>query len=190
MGTYTELVLKCRITEHKSDLVEEILRFLFAKGDEPSELPNHDFFKKTSWEAIGRSGSYYHIPSTQNYYDGHCLFSRSDLKNYDDEIESFIDWLMPYIINAPGQCIGWIFYEQSKEPYLIYNKGEYEIVEKCKFCNPDHFVVYGKCKKCGKEERPALFDLPIPIGFCTDKGSKILNEMLNKNQREFNERNK
>jgi hypothetical protein len=125
MGTYTELVLKCRIEDDKPKIVHEILNFLFGDGSEmPIELPDHEFFKKKSWKEIGRSCSCYHIPCTLSFYDGKYLFTRSDMKNYEDEIECFINWLKPYLCNIPGQFIGWIFCEQSIEPFFIYNSNE------------------------------------------------------------------
>jgi hypothetical protein len=49
----------------------------------------------------------------------------------------------------------------------------------CPYCDPEKFVVYGKCKKCGKEERPPLFDFgDIPIGICTEKGREMLNRLF------------
>jgi hypothetical protein len=127
MGTYTELVLKCRIKDDKPEIVNEVLNYLFKNGYSlPIQLPDHPFFKKINWEAIGRSGSYYHCPASQSFYDGKYLFTRSDLKNYDDEIATFLDWLLPYISCLPGKFIGWVFCEQSREPEFIYMPGEWE----------------------------------------------------------------
>lgn len=122
MGTYTELVLKCTIRDDIPEIVNEILTFLFCERlKRPCELPNHPFFKNKSWEAIGRSASYYHIPIPSSFYNGKYLFSRSDLKNYHDEIQSFLDWLKPYLSTPPGKFIGWIFAEEMNEPVFIYN---------------------------------------------------------------------
>lgn len=43
-------------------------------------------------------------------------------------------------------------------------KGPLEEVEICKFCDPDHFVIYGDCKKCGRVGQPPLMDIDLPIG--------------------------
>lgn len=127
MGTYTELVLKCDIKEDKPKIVHEALNFLFNKNQlRPDELPDHPFFKKMTWDCIGRCSSFYHCPGTLNFYDGRYLFSRSDLKNYDDEIQLFLDWLIPYLSASPGKFIGWIFLEGEKEPEFIYMPGEWE----------------------------------------------------------------
>jgi hypothetical protein len=124
MGTYTELVLKCTIKYDRPEIVHNVLNFLFNENQlHPSHLPEHEFFKRKSWEAIGRSNSYYHCPRSLNFYDGKCLFSRSDFKNYHDEIDLFLDWVKPYLSNPPGNFIGWAFGEGMKEPNFLYNDG-------------------------------------------------------------------
>lgn len=119
MGMYTELVIKCDLIDDLPDKVVEVLNFLFLEGDEPQNLPDHDFFSLENWSSIGRCSSYYHIPATLNFFDGEYLFSRSDLKNYEYEIDRFIDWISPYIDAEPGNCIGWEWYENCNEPTLI-----------------------------------------------------------------------
>ena len=123
MGTYTELVLKCRIKAGCPELVHQVLNFMFGDSpfERPETLPHHKFFKSERWESVGRGCSYYHIPVCLSFYDGKHLFSRSDLKNYHGEIDLFIDWLKPYISNETGQFIGWIFCENSREPIFIYS---------------------------------------------------------------------
>lgn len=44
------------------------------------------------------------------------------LKNYDDEIDKFFDWLNPYIEGIPGQCIGYKWHEYDDAPTLVYLK--------------------------------------------------------------------
>ena len=126
MGTYTELVLKCTIREDRPEIVHEVLNFLFKKGERPYRLPQHVFFEKQSWEAIGRSVSCYHFSAIVNFYDGKYLFTRSDFKNYHDEIAFFLDWLKPYLSTPPGKFIGWVFAEDMKEPVFLYNDGNWD----------------------------------------------------------------
>lgn len=123
MGTYTELVLKCCVKPDIPEDVDRILRFLFKfeRSDfEKSKLPDHDFFKKISWEAIGVSSSQYHIPQAMSFYNGLYLFTRFDIKNYHNEIYLFLDWLLPYIGEESGQFLGWIMAERQKEPLFLY----------------------------------------------------------------------
>lgn len=129
MGMYTELVLKCQIQDNLPDDVRAVLKFLFKEGKEPAVLPDHEFFKCHRWSGIGHGSSFYHHPKAMSdYWTGHdnddnrggYLFSRSDLKNYDNEIANFIDWFMPYIDEVDGQCIGWEWYEEETEPALLF----------------------------------------------------------------------
>jgi hypothetical protein len=58
----------------------------------------------------------------------------------------------------------------------------------CDFCNPDFFVVYGRCKKCGTQSRAALMQVDVPIGFVTERGSSMLKQLM-KSQRDYNSKN-
>lgn len=125
MGMYTELVLKVRLTE---DTPRDILNHMFGDGPEPVTLPDHDFFKSHRWSFIGKSSSFYHHPEPTSsfpkfdYTSSDYLFSRSDLKNYGNEIALFMDWLQPYIDAEPGYCVGWEWYEEDNAPTLLYKK--------------------------------------------------------------------
>lgn len=119
MGMYTELVLKCTLKQSIDQKDINVLHWLFNDGDKPEILPNHEFFNKPRFDFIGNSSSCYHIPNVLNYFDGFYLFTRTDLKNYDCEIESFIDWLKPLLDVTQGECIGYTWYESDIKPELI-----------------------------------------------------------------------
>ena len=123
MGMLTELLIKAEL-KIPDKSVKDVIDFLFNKGDTPAELPAHPFFYCERWRSIGRSSSYYHHPEVINsFITNHgYLFSRSDLKNYDNEIEKFIDWIMPYVNEETGKCIGWTWYEDNLSPTMIYKK--------------------------------------------------------------------
>lgn len=132
MGTYTELILKCSIKKDIPDEVVSVLNFLFngASLDETKAIPLHQFFNLSNWMCIGNCSSYYHIPFASSKFTkedgkeffGSYLFSRSDLKNYGGEIAQFLDWINEYIAEEVGHCIGWTWYEEDKEPTLIFKK--------------------------------------------------------------------
>lgn len=134
MGMYTELVLKCQIRDDVPADVQDILNYLFNNGGDfnnPPPTPEHSFFLCPRWKMIGQCSSFYHHPKAlSDYWMGHngerdqggYIFSRSDLKNYNDEIRLFIDWLRPYIDEEDEQCIGWSWYEEETEPTLLYKK--------------------------------------------------------------------
>lgn len=128
MGMYTELVLKCRIKNESPAAVKEVIDYLFSDGDLPKEIPEHEFFKCDRWNSIGSCASFYHHPEVVNsvpkfdYTDSNYIFSRSDLKNYDDEISKFVDWIAPYVEGYGDVCIGWSWYEEDEKPTLIIIK--------------------------------------------------------------------
>lgn len=125
MGMYTELVLKCRIKESAPDSVMEVINHLFCGAEAPENLPAHPFFGLKRWHCIGGMSSFYHHPKVVNsvpkfdFTNSNYIFSRSDIKNYDGEIEAFIDWIKPYLENEEGECIGWSWYEEELQPTLI-----------------------------------------------------------------------
>ena len=131
MGMYTELVLKCEVRGDAPDLVKQVVRHLFNNEDAPAELPDHEFFSCHRWEWIGSGASgCHHAVAVNSIYkhdfsEGIEVFSRSDLKDYDDEISKFIDWIAPYLPASGETCIGWKWYEEDEKPTLIIiNSGE------------------------------------------------------------------
>ncbi len=52
---------------------------------------------------------------------GHYVTIRCNLKNYDNEIENFIEWISPFIYKKDeNYFIGYKRYEEDKEPELIF----------------------------------------------------------------------
>ena len=123
---YTELVLKCETNEEIPENVTQVLEYLFGTGLEPKTFPEHPFFSLPRWRAVGNCSSFYHHPEKLSSivksltWNSMYIFSRSDLKNYDGEIEAFIDWVTPYLRTYGKTCIGWKWYEEDAEPTLIF----------------------------------------------------------------------
>jgi len=80
------------------------------------------------WSGLFRDCSY-HTPSTHcaNFtYDAlskrWSLLGKGDIRNYDNEIEEFFEWIMPYIDAPIGAFIGYKRYEEDLKPNLEYKK--------------------------------------------------------------------
>lgn len=126
MGMYTEIFITCGLKENLPKDVENVCKFLFGNGESPEVLPDHDLFRLPRWSLIGRCCSYYFVPEStsklwwsdiaKKYY----LTSRSDLKNYDGEIQKFIDWITPYVDEPEGQFFAYSRYEESDAPTLYF----------------------------------------------------------------------
>lgn len=123
MGRYTELDLKVAIKD--DPIVVDILKDLSTDGSlTVKNRLNHPFFKTTRCDMIGWCGSYYFDgqPYIQFRYDkiAKCWFLTTcfNLKNYDQEIEKFLDWLCPFILT--DGYLGTYWYEEALEPMNIY----------------------------------------------------------------------
>lgn len=128
MGDYTELFVEGTLKRDVPDVVVDVLRFLFDASHEervpPATLPEHPFFNTPRWMYVGTMSSFYHVPMSlsgvSSMHDGALSFvSRSDLKNYNNEIKHFLDWLTPYCDTLRG----WQWYEYDPRPEVFNYAG-------------------------------------------------------------------
>lgn len=127
MGMYTELFVKVALKEDTPESIINIIQYLVGGVELTADVGEHLLFTKPRWEFVLCSASYYHQPfTTTNFkYDDIAkqwyLCSRSDLKDYDGEIEAFFDWLSPYVeTSADKTFIGYSLYEEDSEPKLYF----------------------------------------------------------------------
>ena len=123
MGMYTEILVKADINSKNITSEEKaVLNFLFGDSEKPSVLPDHRFFTLPRWQFIGKMSSFCHHPHAINSIsdDGEYIFSRSDLKDYNGEIEAFFEWFRPLTTAMEGKCIGYSWYEEDDKPTLIF----------------------------------------------------------------------
>lgn len=126
MGMYTEIYVNVDL---KDGIPKEVLAVLEAMCSRDTEayallgLPRR-------WAFLFGNGSYY-TPSTwvaKLTYDDisgqYSLLGKGDIKNYQNEIEEFFEWLMPYIDTNEGAFIGYSRYEEDDVPTLYFKKGE------------------------------------------------------------------
>lgn len=133
MGMYTELVMACELKNNVPEDVIETLKYMTGKIDYLATVPIHDLFQTSRWEWMLRSSSYYFDGITNSIlkYDDisktYRLTVRCDLKNYDNEIQEFLNWIQPYS-NTYG-FVGYTRYEEAENPTLIYfNDKSVEVV--------------------------------------------------------------
>lgn len=50
------------------------------------------------------------------------ISTRSNIKNYEDEIETFLEWIKPYVENGSGsrELYAIVMYEEASKPTLYY----------------------------------------------------------------------
>jgi hypothetical protein len=134
MSVDTELVLACNLKHDVPEEVLHLLRFL-CEGERavprPSDLPAHPFFRTERWQSVLNAGSY-HLPSggpsarliikewknVTGAQPPKSLIVRCDLKNYDFEIQYFLQWFAPY--SRTSGFVGYYRHEEALHPTLIY----------------------------------------------------------------------
>ena len=131
MGMYTEIHFNAALREGTPEEVLRVLRYMVDGDDKEPELPAHPLFATPRWRHLFTCDSYYFAADTNSTlrYDDiakqYFLCVRSNLKNYDNEIEQFIDWIDPYLdAHPPGDFLGFSRYEETETPTLIYKQGE------------------------------------------------------------------
>ena len=125
MGMYTDF---CFDAELKKDTPADVIELLkkWQDRDWQPTVPPHPFFSLGRWRCIGADMSYYFDgPGYFNCVfdeiaDTHYLQVRGNLKNYEGEIESFVDWIKPYLNKMPGEFLGFSRYEETDQPTLIF----------------------------------------------------------------------
>jgi hypothetical protein len=127
---YTEFIFQGETKPNLPDEVYVMLDYFFNECSadliEDIKTPDHPFFKCFRWNNIGHMSSFYFMPFTVRYKQnqnginqGAYVFLRCDLKNYDNEIDLFLDWIKPYMTGY----YGWKWYEEDEQPEIIkYNR--------------------------------------------------------------------
>lgn len=129
MGMYTEIFMRAELKEDVPEAVLNILRYLLnGDGESLGAIPSHPFFQCDRWLHIGTSDSAY-FPFEPNsalrrstWHPGFEISVHANLKNYDQEIDKFFDWIDPYVRAAEGEFLGYSLYEEGNEPILYFKK--------------------------------------------------------------------
>lgn len=129
MGMYTELNISLELKKDVPDAVIGALLYMTGQnGVLPDaylqEVSKHALFGNTRWKFMLQGNSYYfdmtpqHVMRYDDIGEAYILSVRSNFKNYDDEINKFIDWIKPY--TETKGFIGYSRYEESDNPVLIH----------------------------------------------------------------------
>ena len=126
MGMYTELILGAELKKDVPDIVVNTLKYLVGDIEEkPRDFPLTG--ERSDW--MLQMGSYYFAINNsvcKMWFDDidsrWHISTRSNLKNYDGEIEEFLEWLKPYIDGGSGfnDMYAIVMYEEAEEPTIYY----------------------------------------------------------------------
>ncbi len=133
---YTELILGCSLKENTPQEVIDTLKFMCSnevKSRAETVYPNgFPFDKEGRYSWMLQYGSYYFgvTHGLKPYFEfdriknSYILATRSNLKNYSQEIETFLSWLKPHIEQGSGgrEFYAIVTYEEAEEPTIYYLK--------------------------------------------------------------------
>jgi len=123
MGMYTEVNIGVKLRKDTPKMTLDILSYM-VDNKRPFSNCEHPLFLTPRWENMLHGDSYYFdtIPSVRWEYDkiaeAWFLSAVSNIKNYDNEWEKFLDFLGPYI-ETEGY-LGTYRYEEYEDPTLLY----------------------------------------------------------------------
>lgn len=129
MGMYTLLSLGVEFKKDTPKEIIETIQFMVdGNADELSPGLAHPLFMCDRWGFMLRCDSYYFDwqtkwTVTKDYLYGIdepmiYLTGNSNLKNYDGEIDNFLNWIAPYL-KTEG-FLGFKQYEEQQYPTLIF----------------------------------------------------------------------
>lgn len=131
MGHYT--IFKTKLLKLRKDTPDEVISFLNdAINNHTFDFtPNHVLFACSRYynifwsspeisylDEIGIKNKTFFRKNKNGIYE---LFIHCELKNYEEEIENFIDWIRPYIAgHKQNEFIGFIVYD-GIDLYTVFN---------------------------------------------------------------------
>lgn len=129
MGMYTEFHFNAKLNKDVPQEVINVLRFMLGELETQPELPAHPLFQTERWSFMLKCDSNFFDADTlstlrfDEFFSGrYYLCIRCNFKNYHDEINKFISWIMPYLDKLPGSFLGFSRYEETEQPTLIFMK--------------------------------------------------------------------
>jgi len=123
---YTELNCSFALKGETAQAVIDLLKYMTGElSDAPTILPDHPLFGDTRWNYMLQSDSYYFNADTRSVarFDdiASCVYVTiiCNVKNYNGEIEHFLDWITPHIDAYDGEFLGYKRYEEAELPTLL-----------------------------------------------------------------------
>ena len=125
MGMYTELIFGCSLKPDTPELVIDSLMHMLGHKERPADFP----LDKLSCRWMFDRASYSFgvcKPVHDMWFDSignnYVISVRCNIKNYDCEIETFLEWIKPHIEYGSGNrnMYAIVTYEEQNEPTIYY----------------------------------------------------------------------
>lgn len=126
MGMYTELIFGAELKKETPEQVINALKYIIGElEDKPDDFP----LPEGRCKYVLNGSSYYFGVSeslSKIWFDeiskSWKISSRSNIKNYENEIEKFLEWIKPHIERGSGakDMYAITIYEEDFEPTIYY----------------------------------------------------------------------
>ena len=126
MGMYTELIFGAELKKETPEQVINALKYIIGElEDKPDDFP----LPEGRCKYVLNGSSYYFGVSeslSKIWFDeiskSWKISSRSNIKNYENEIEKFLEWIKPHIERGSGakNMYAITIYEEDFEPTIYY----------------------------------------------------------------------
>lgn len=159
MGMYTEFIFGCSLSKNTPKICIDALDYVINGENKKPKYENPEiweekeyndkFIERTSTNneiqtfireydfiRLFCSGSYYFgAPVSKRLYYDHIsktykISTRSNLKNYHNQIEKFIEYIKPYVVRGSGydhSIFAYVQYEEDEFPTIYGIDGIYKV---------------------------------------------------------------
>ena len=121
MGMYTELIFGASLKENTPEEVIETLKNMCGLESKTNilNLGRNPFYTQSYYFGVHRSKPFMEYDGISKNW---VISTRGNIKNYNNEIETFLEWIKPYIENGSGSrdMYAIVTYEESEEPTIYY----------------------------------------------------------------------
>lgn len=123
---YTELIFGASLKKETPLAVINALKYMIGElKEKPSDFP----LPEGRCEWLFQSGNYYFAVNNSvktMWFDdigkNWVISTRSGIKNYENEIETFLEWIKPHLDQGSGSrdMYAVVIYEEQDEPTIYY----------------------------------------------------------------------
>lgn len=121
MGMYTELIFGASLKPETPNGVIETLKNMCGLDSEIDilKLGRNPFWAQSYYFGVSSSKPFMQYDSIGKNW---IISTRGNIKNYDNEIETFLEWIKPHIENGSGfrNMYALVTYEEAGEPTIYY----------------------------------------------------------------------
>lgn len=126
MGDYTRFEFRASLGGKTPQAVINVLEHMLTwRADQLAAVPDHPFFGKPRWSCVGAAhGAKISALSA----GGHQVEFDCRFKNYDGEIEAFLNWIFPHLVKEPGKIVGQV---RNDDEQTFEMPGALLVIQEC-----------------------------------------------------------